>query len=87
MPGGPTEHEYYYAEVDQSYGDGSVGVYWKQGEISGGSGGNVEGTLWGVGLGHGIGGGATVYAGFRHMEQDNAEDANLYLTGMRVTFN
>ena len=77
-----TEHEYLYAEIDQSYGDGSVGVYWKQGER-----GNVEGTLWGVGLGHGIGGGATVYAGFRHMEQDNQEDANLYLTGMRVTFN
>lgn len=82
MPGSTDEHEYTYLMVDQSYGDGSVGAYWKQGEQ-----GNTEGTLWGVGLGHSIGGGATAYAGFRHVEADGKDDLNLYLAGMRVTFN
>ena len=82
MPGSTDEHEYTYLMVDQSYGDGSVGAYWKQGEV-----GNKEGTLWGVGLGHSIGGGATAYAGFRHVEEDGKDDLNLYLAGMRVTFN
>ena len=83
------EHEYFYAMVDHSYGDGSVGVYWKQGETSDSAAGkaDVEGTLWGIGMGHSIGGGATAYAGFRHIESDNAEDINLYVAGMRVTFN
>ena len=89
MPDSRTqEHEYFYAEIDHSYGDGSVGVYWKKGEISdSGPGADVEGTLWGIGLGHNIGGGATAYAGFRRMETDNVADGNLYITGMRVTFN
>ena len=88
MPNEATkEHEYFYAEVDHSYGDGSVGVYWKQGETSDSAAADVEGTLWGIGLGHNIGGGATAYAGFRHMEEDNEEDINLYVAGLRVTFN
>ena len=82
IPGKPDEHEYTYLMVDQSYGDGSIGAYWKQGEQ-----GKTEGTLWGVGIGHSIGGGATAYAGFRHVEADGADDLNLYLAGMRVTFN
>ena len=49
----------------------------------------MEGTLWGIGIGHSIGGGggATAYAGFRRIEEDNEDDLNLYLAGMRVTFN
>ena len=82
MPGASNEHEYTYLSVDQSYGDGSVGAYWKQGET-----GADEGTLWGIGWGHAIGGGATAYAGFRHIEADGEKDLNLYLAGMRVTFN
>ena len=83
------EHEYFFATVDHSYGDGSVGVYWKRGETSDSTPGkaDVEGTLWGIGLGHNIGGGATAYAGFRRIEEDKKEDINLYLAGMRVTFN
>ena len=83
------EHEYFYAEVDHSYGDGSVGVYWKRGETSDSAAGkpDVEGTLWGIGMGHNIGGGATAYAGFRRIEEDDKEDINLYLAGLRVTFN
>ena len=90
MPNHPTkEHEYTFLAVDHSYGDGSIGVYWKRGETSDSTPGNadVEGTLWGVGLGHSIGGGATAYAGFRRIEEDNKDDINLYLAGMRVTFN
>lgn len=90
MPGDPTqEHEYTYFSVDQSYGDGSVGIHWKKGEISDSAAGmpDVEGTNWGIGWGHDIGGGATAYAGFRRTEEDGKPDTNLYLTGMRVTFN
>ena len=53
----------------------------------------MEGTLWGIGIGigigigHSIGGGVTAYAGFRCIEEDNEDDLNLYLAGMRVTFN
>ena len=50
-------------------------------------GADVKGTLWGIGIGIGIGGGATAYAGFRRIEEDNKDDINLYLAGMRVTFN
>ena len=88
MPAEATkEHEYFYLSVDQSYGDGSIGVHWKRGEISESGEDDKEGTNWGVGLGHNIGGGATAYAGFRRIEEDGEPDANLYLAGMRVTFN
>ena len=90
MPNSPTaEKEYYYLAVDQSYGDGSVGVYWKQAETSDSHPMNddVEGTLWGIGWGHTIGSGVSAYAGFRHIEEDKKQDINLYLAGMRVTFN
>ena len=81
------EHEYTYVEADHSYGDGSIGVYWKQGELTDSMMGNTEGSLWGIGMGHSIGGGVTAYAGYRNVEQDNEEDVSLILAGMRVTFN
>ena len=89
MPASATkEHEYFYAMVDHTYGDGSVGVYWKRGETSdSGPGADVEGTLWGIGMGHSIGSGLTTYAGFRRIEEDNKEDVNLYIAGMLVSFN
>ena len=77
-----TDHEYLYLKVDQSYGDGSIGAYYKRGEM-----GAVEGSLWGMGVGHSVGGGATAYAGFRFIEADGDEDASLFVAGMRVTFN
>ena len=76
------EHEYQYIKLDHSYGDGSIAVYYKRGE-----GDDTEGSLWGIGLGHSLGGGATAYAGFRQMSEDNKEDVDLILAGMRVTFN
>ena len=88
------QHSYYYLSVDQSYGDGSVGVYWKKGEfdLTGTAAPDIDGNLWGVGVGHKIGGGATAYAGFRRVEGYDIgplslDDANLYVAGMRVTFN
>ena len=36
-----TDHEYQYVELDQSYGDGSVGVYFKRGEMGGKDGTHV----------------------------------------------
>ena len=77
------DNSYTHFEIDHSYGDGSVGAYYKVGEMDG-----VDGSLWGVGIGHGIGGGATVYAGYRRIEDDSEgfADHNLFVTGMRVTF-
>ena len=82
-----SEIEYQYVELDHSYGDGSVGVYYKTGEYGAGPDAGVEGSLWGVGIGHNLGGGATAYAGYRHIEEDGEEDIGLMLAGMRVTFN
>ncbi len=76
--------EYQYLKLDHSYGDGSVGAYYKLGE-SGDTG--AEGTVLGVGVGHGLGGGATAYAGYRQITEDDQEDVSLILAGMRVTFN
>ena len=76
------DHEYQYIELDHSYGDGSVGVYYKRGEKAG-----LEGSHWGLGVGHALGGGATAYTGFRFVESDGDEDLSVFFAGMRVTFN
>ena len=78
-----TDHEYQYLKLDHSNGDGSVGVCYEQGEDDDGT----EGARWGVAVGHSLGGGATAYAGFRQIEADREEDLNLFVAGMRVTFN
>jgi hypothetical protein len=75
-------HEYQYIKLDHSYGDGSIGVYYKHGEDD-----NTEGSLWGIGIGHSLGGGATAYAGFRQMSEDNKDDVDLIVAGLRVAFN
>jgi len=76
------DHEYQYMKLDHSYGDGSIGVYYKRGETD-----MTEGSLWGIAVGHSLGGGATAYAGFRQMSEDNMEDVDLIVAGLRVTFN
>ena len=76
------DHEYQYVELDHSYGDGSIGIYYKRAEK-----GAVDGSLWGVGIGHDLGGGATAYAGYRRVSEDLQEDIDLVVAGMRVTFN
>ena len=83
------DHEYTYMAVDHSYGDGSVGVYWKQGEKGTGPGKpKKKGSLWGVGIGHAVGNGASVYAGYRQIKEDGVKDnVGLVVAGMRVTFN
>ena len=79
--------EYQYLELDHSYGDGSIGVYYKTGEYGAGKKDGVEGSLWGIGIGHSLGGGATAYAGYRQISEDGMKDIDLLLAGMRVTFN
>ena len=102
------DHEYQYGELDHSYGDGSIGVYYKTGEmnkagkdslmwtvtdaaaaytVKKGANMNHEGSLWGIGIGHSLGGGATAYAGYRQISEDGMKDIDLLLAGMRVTFN
>ena len=82
--------EYTYMKLDHSYGDGSIGVYYKQGEygethkkmMKG-----TEGSLWGIGIGHSLGSGVHAYAGYRQISEDGMNDIDLLLAGMRVTFN
>ena len=64
-----------------------MGVHWKTSTTEETGRADVDGTTWGIGMGHNIGGGATAYAGFRRIEADSINDVNLYLAGMRVTFN
>ena len=81
------DSQHTYVELDHSYGDGSVGVYWRNGEKGKGT-AKKEGSLWGVGVGHSFGGGATAYAGYRHIKEDGAKDnVDLIVAGLRVTFN
>ena len=80
---GKGDNESLYVKLDQSYGDGSVAIYYKRGENSTG-----EGDLWGVGVAHGLGGGATAYAGYRLVDNDaDADKVDGFLAGLRVTFN
>ena len=81
--GAGENNQYTHFEIDQSYGDGSIGAYYKTGEMN-----DMDGNLWGVGVGHNVGGGVTAYAGYRRIEDDTAgfEDHNLFVAGMRVTF-
>ena len=79
--------EYQYMKLDHSYGDGSIGVYYKTGEYGAGEKDGVEGAVWGIGIGHSLGGGATAYAGYRQISEDKMKDIDLLLAGMRVTFN
>ena len=79
--------EYTYMKLDHSYGDGSVGVYYKTGEYGAGDNKGVDGSVWGIGVGHSLGGGAHAYAGYRQISEDGMKDIDLLLAGMRVTFN
>ena len=84
--------EYQYLKLDHSYGEGSVGIYFKTGEYgatdaAAESTKGVGGSLWGIGIGHSLGGGATAYAGYRQISEDGMKDIDLLLAGMRVTFN
>ena len=77
------DHEYQYVKLDHSYADGaSVAVYYKTGQE-----GDTDGSMVGVALGHTIGGGAVAFAGYRRLSEDNAEDVDLIVAGLRVTFN
>ena len=79
--------EYQYLKLDHSYGDGSIGVYYKTGEYGGGMKEGMEGSLWGIALGHSLGGGAHAYAGYRQISEDGMKDIDLLVAGMQVTFN
>ena len=81
---GGVGNEYLYVKLDHTYGAGSVGVYYKRGENDT----DGKGSLWGIGVAHSLGGGATAYAGYRVIDNDNAADeTDGVLAGVRVTFN
>ena len=81
---GGVANEYLYVKLDHTYGAGSVGVYYKRGENDN----DGKGSLWGIGVAHSLGGGATAYAGYRIIDNDNAADeTDGVLAGVRVTFN
>ena len=76
------DDESMFFAIDHSYGDGSIGVYTGSGEI-----GSTDGSMWGIGIGHSLGSGATVFAGYRQLAEDNMNDTDIVIAGMRVTFN
>ena len=79
------ETEYTFVALDHMYSDdGSIGVYWKSAETNAPT--NGDGSLWGVGAAHTLGGGATAYAGYRMMKEDGKEDVSFIIAGLRVTF-
>ena len=71
-----------YVELDHSYGAGSIGVSYRQGET-----GNINGSTWSIGVGHALGNATHAYAGYRMVEGDDIEDAAVFYAGMRVRFN
>ncbi len=75
-------NESMFAKLDHTYGDGSIAVYYRRGEADG-----AEGSLWGVGVAHSLGGGTTAYAGYRVIDNDGAAETDGMLAGLRVTFN
>ena len=82
--GGEADNEHMFAKLDYTYGDGSVAVYYRRGE----DGMGMEGSLWGVGVAHSLGGGVTAYAGYRNIDNDGDKmDTDGILAGVRVTFN
>ena len=56
-------------------------------EVATGSMVTHEGSLWGIGVGHSFGNGATAYAGFRQIQEDGMQDTDLVVIGLRVAFN
>ena len=87
------EFESVYLTASHTYGDGNVGLYYRKGDATGAANKmsrSTDGDLWGFGIAHNIGGGATAYAGYRQIKEEKGivDDAlNLYVAGMRVTFN
>lgn len=68
--------------IGHNVGDTSVAVTFTDSTTGGG------GQSWGAGVGHAVGGGAVVYAGYKHLNFDDAqEDYGFFVIGSRVTFN
>lgn len=80
-----TDHQ--YVELDHSYGAGSIGVSYRQGETDLEDGSTITGSTWSVGVGHALGNATHAYAGYRFVEGDDIEDAAVFYAGMRVRFN
>ena len=76
------DSESQYIELDHSYGAGSIGISYRQGET-----GAVNGSTWSVGVGHALGNATHAYAGYRFVEGDDIADAAVFYAGMRVRFN
>ena len=71
-----------HIEVDHSYGAGSIGVSYRQGETAG-----ADGSTWSIGVGHALGNATHAYAGYRFVEGDDQNDLAAIYAGMRVRFN
>lgn len=68
--------------IGHNVGDTSVAATFTDSSFGGG------GQSWGVGVGHAVGGGAVVYAGYKHLNFDDAqEDYGFFVIGSRVIFN
>ena len=77
-----TDDNYQFVGVGHGYGNGTMAVYYKRGEMGG-----TDGSAWGVGVGHELASSVEAYAGYRLMQEDGADDQSVVLAGMRVKFN
>ena len=77
-----TEQEVQYIALDHSYGAGSIGISYRQGET-----GDMDGSSWSMGVGHALGNATHAYAGYRFVEGDGQADLAAFFAGMRVRFN
>ena len=71
-----------HISLDHSYGAGSIGVSYRQGETGG-----LDGSTWNIGAGHSLGNATTAYVGYRFVEGDDQIDLAAFFAGMRVRFN
>lgn len=79
---GGDDTEWVHFGIGHNVGDTSVAATFTDSTTGGG------GQSWGVGVGHAVGGGAAVYAGYKHLNfDDDQEDYGFFVIGSRVIFN
>lgn len=79
---GGDDTEWVHFGIGHNVGDTSVAATFTDSTTGGG------GQSWGVGVGHAVGGGAVVYAGYKHLNfDDGQEDYGFFVIGSRVIFN
>lgn len=81
-PDAGEDTEWLHLGIGHNVGDTSVAATFTDSTTGGG------GQAWGAGVGHALGGGTVLYAGYKHLNFDDAqEDYGFFVVGSRITFN